>query len=150
MDVYKIMDYPDIECPRLGVLRYSLANEWYEGQLEIQQSVVRIHFSMDENGSVSPAIERFTNLVGKLERYVLLAKEYAVENLLELRNESWFDENKEPLTSEQFKQRMVVVAITIAADGGVSFYFADDGLYAGHCLVEMDRDFNFVDADIPS
>jgi hypothetical protein len=46
----RIMDYPDIDCPRLRILHYDRTNHWYEGQLNCQQTEVRIYFATDEDG----------------------------------------------------------------------------------------------------
>ncbi len=66
------------------------------------------------------------------------------------KNETWIeDKDEEPLTPEQFKERMVLDSISIDSDGDVSFYHSDGDLFWGHCiLVTMNSENNFTSADI--
>jgi hypothetical protein len=143
------MTYPDIECPGLGTLRYEQEYDWYEGKLRIQHLEIAIQLSTDEANSVASALKRATNLVGELENYAQLAKEYAAEGLLEIKNETWIDDDdEEPLTPAQFQQRMILESISIDSDGEVSFYHNDGDLFWGHCiLVTMDSENNFIGAE---
>jgi hypothetical protein len=143
------MKYPDIECPGLGTLRYEQEYDWYEGKLRIQHLEIAIQLSTDKANSVASALKRATNLVGELENYAQLAKEYAAEGLLEIKNETWIDDDdEEPLTPAQFQQRMILESISIDSDGEVSFYHNDGDLFWGHCiLVTMDSENNFIGAE---
>jgi hypothetical protein len=100
------MNYPDLECPILGILHYNVKNDWYQGQLKLQQSEVIIYLSMDEEGKLESAQNRFVDVISELKHHLQRAKEYAVESLLALKNE--IDENLPPLTPQQFKDRIVL------------------------------------------
>jgi hypothetical protein len=142
------MKYLNIECPGVGTLRYEQESDWYEGKLKIQQLEIAIRLSTDEANSVASALKRATNLVGDLEHHAQLAKEYAAEGLLKIKNETWIDD-EEPLTPAQFQQRMILESIWIDSDGEVSFYHNDGDLFWGHCiLVTMDSENNFIGAEI--
>jgi hypothetical protein len=144
------MNYPDIEHPELGTLRYEEEYDWYKGQIKVRQSDVSIQLSTDEEGEVASSLKRATNFVGELGNHAELAKEYAAQKLLELKNETWIDDDEQPLTTEQFQQRMVLESISIDSEGEISFYHNDGDLFWGHCiLVTMDSANNFIDADIP-
>jgi hypothetical protein len=60
------MNYPDIELPRIGTLRYDKEYEWYEGQIKIQQLEIPVRLSTDEEGKVAFVCERVTNLSGTI------------------------------------------------------------------------------------
>ena len=143
------MKYPNIEHPELGTLRYESTHDWYEGRIGLQESNIAIQLLMDEAGKVAPAIERASNFVGELGKYAKLAKEYAAQGLLEIKNEAWVDdEDEEPLTSVQFEQRMSLESLSIDPNGKVSFYHNDGDLFWGHCiLVTMDSENNFIEAE---
>jgi hypothetical protein len=139
------MNYPDIKLPRIGTLRYDQEYDWYEGQIKIQQLEIPVRLSTDEEGKVAFVCERVAKLVLELESHLQAAKEYAVKGLLEIKNESWLEDDEEPSTSEQFKHRMVIESIDINSDGEVSFYHNDGDLFWGHCiLVTMNSDNNFI------
>ncbi len=144
------MNYPDLEHPKLGTLRYEEEYDWYKGQIKVRRSAISIQLSTDEDGEVASSLARATDFVGELENYSDLAKEYAAQKLLELKNETWIDDDERPLTTEQFQQRMVLESISIDSNGEISFYHNDGDLFLGHCiLVNMDSANNFIDADIP-
>ena len=144
------MNYPDIECPVIGILRYEEKYDWYEGQLKVQQSEISIQLLTDDDEAVASALKRATDFVKESEKHAQSAREYAVESLLTLKNETWMeDKDEEPLTPEQFKERMVLDSISIDSDGDVSFYHSDGDLFWGHCiLVTMNSENNFTSADI--
>ncbi|WP_310488252.1 DUF2262 domain-containing protein [Chamaesiphon sp. VAR_69_metabat_338] len=143
------MKHPDLEHPELGILQYQQEYDWYEGKIEVQQSEILIRLSTDERGNVAAALERANNLVEELERYAQLAKEYAAVMLLQIKNETWIDDDEQPLTPEQFQQRTSLESISIDAAGEISFYHNDDDLFWGHCiLVTMDSENNFIGAEI--
>ncbi|PSB39881.1 DUF2262 domain-containing protein [Chamaesiphon polymorphus] len=143
------MNDRDLECPGIGTLRYEKEYDWYKGKLKIQQSDISIQLSTDAENSVASALKRASNFVGEVENYARLAKEYAAECLLQIKNENWIDdEDEEPLTPEQFQQRMTLESISIDADGEVSFYHNDGDLFWGHCiLVTMNSENLFIGAE---
>ena len=95
-------------------------------------------------------VKRATDFVKELEKHAQSARDYAVESLLTLKNETWIEaKDEEPLTPEQFKEWMVLDSISIDSDGDVSFYHSDGDLFWGHCiLVTMNSQNNFNSADI--
>jgi hypothetical protein len=143
------MNYPDIEYPGLGMLRYNPANEWYQGQLVVEQSAVTIYFSMDDEERLESSLERFAGLKHDLAQHVQRAQEYAVDSLLAVKNEMWIESSQARTTPEQVKDKMVLSFITIYSDGDVSFYWSDDDLLTRHFLATMDRKNNFISVEFP-
>lgn len=78
-------------------------------------------------------------------------KEYAVTQLLELKNDGWLGEGEEPLSPEQIMGLMNLESLSVCPDGTVFFFFYPDGdMSLGHCiLIAMDGADQFTDADIP-
>jgi hypothetical protein len=144
------MNYPDIECPILGILHYQEEYDWYEGSFKFQQLDISIQLLTDEEGTVASALERATNFVEELESHAQSAKDYAAASLLTIKNETWIeDEDEEPLTIDRFKQQMTLESISIDSDGEVYFYHNDGDVFWGHCiLVTMDNENNFIVAEI--
>lgn len=142
------MNSPDIVLPNLGLLRYSNQYNWYEGQINFQQSQISISLNMGDEGVTEALFNKANDLVIRLENYAENAKNYAVEKLLELKNEVWLDENEELLTPEQFKTRIMLKSIAIWSDG-VELYHDDGDLFLGHSiLVRMDSNDRFIDAHL--
>jgi hypothetical protein len=108
------------------------------------------HLRIDERGEIATAVNRARQVLGEFERHASGAREYAVQELLDLKNESWLDEDEEPVTPDQFKSRMELEGLVFSPDGEVNFYHRDGDLFCGHCIqISMDGADHFVDAAIP-
>ena len=72
----------------------------------------------------------------------------AASRLLDLYNRSWRD--GEALDLDNFMRRLSVSSISIAPlELGATLYYADGGLFAGHCIeVFLDTDFSFSNVQL--
>jgi hypothetical protein len=70
---------------------------------------------MRENGDVKcPPRRRAREVLAEITEYGRRAQEYAVHELLPLKNDVWLDDDEEMLlTPEQFKERMTLEAAEI-------------------------------------
>jgi len=57
--------------------------------------------------------------------------DYAVEKLLERKNEIWLDEDESEVTHVEFKSRMVLQSITVSPDEEFNFWHDDGDLFWG-------------------
>jgi hypothetical protein len=143
------MNSADIVHPRLGLLRYNNKYDCYEGQITLQQVSISFSFVKDDESEIELILDSINRFVDHLGIYTENAKNYAVEKLLELKNETWLDEDEEPLTPEQFKIRMILESIDISSKGDVAFFYNDGDLFFGHCiLIKMDSNNRFIDSEI--
>jgi hypothetical protein len=136
--------------PFLGRLRHDKTVNWYEGVFTVGDSPVAISLEVDEQGDVAPALNRAREVLEDIERHARGARDYAVEQLLDLKNESWLDEDEEPVTPEQFRARMELKGLVFSPAGEVTFSHRDGDLFYGHSIrISMDGTDRFIDADIP-
>lgn len=76
-------------------------------------------------------------------------KDFAVQELFELKNDSWLDDDEEELTSDQFKECMVLETISLDKDGSFEFWYDDGDLFWGHTiLISGTLEEGFTDAEI--
>ena len=61
--------------------------------------------------------------------------EYAAEELVSLKNESWRDEDECAVTSDEFKARMSLYTISVNSSGTFEFWYHDDDLFYGHSIL---------------
>ncbi len=61
-------------------------------------------------------------------------RDYAVQELLDLKNDSWLDEEEPPVSPEQFRRRMTLEAVSVAPDGEFTFTYGDGDLFGGHAI----------------
>ncbi len=144
-----MINFPDLNHPILGLLKYNDTCDWYEGKLFFQDRSIEFSVSTDDETNVESILEQIDGFVDRLEYYSETAKDYAVEQLLELKNDTWLDEDEKTLTPMQFKVRMLIKSIGISPDSSTCFYYDDGELFFGHEIsVTMDSSNRFIDAGI--
>jgi hypothetical protein len=143
------VNFLNIQHEILGYLRYDNKFCCYEGQVIFHEKELSISLSIDDHSKVESMLTRASSLVTQLKYYTQSAKEYAVEQFLKLKNETWLDENETCLTSEEFQNRMTLAGLVFSPDGEVDFYYNDGNLFFGHCiLITMNKDNCFIAASI--
>jgi uncharacterized protein (TIGR03067 family) len=134
----------------LGRLAWDDNLNWYSGKIAKGDISVEVSLTRDQHGSVDRTQARARHVVQNLPTYIELARRYAVENLLDLKNDNWLDEEEEPLTAAAFRQRMTLESMVFSSNGGITFYHDDGNLFWGHCIqICVDAQDQCVGADIP-
>ena len=76
-------------------------------------------------------------------------KEKICEELLEVKNESWLDEDERPLTTKEFISKIYVESITINNTDEFQMCFNDGDIFWGHAItVESDLKRNIENIGI--
>jgi len=106
--------------------------------------------AIETGEGLSPqAVAQARRLVSAPADVTARAKADAAESLIDLKNGDWAGDEPGPLTASQLAARLRLEACEIAADGGATFYFDDDGLFGGHSVVVyVSSDGEFVDAKL--
>jgi hypothetical protein len=90
-------------------------------------------------------------IASELERYTTEAKIFASKGMLELKNETWTDEDDEGnivlLTSEQFMERMTLESISVD-ESSSTFWFNDGELFFGHAIAVEHDGTNWTEVNI--
>ena len=88
----------------------------------------------------------FSNI--ELTDFIKKAKEYSAHKLLELKNDSWLEEDEKEVTEKEFKERIKFAGLHIFSESA-NFYFDDDDLFWGHTIeVTVNQKLEFTNADI--
>jgi hypothetical protein len=115
------------------------------GDIVTQYQGIEYHLDSPE------ALENAHKIVSELMRYVAEAKSYAATNMLELKNETWTDEDddgvKSLVTIEQFKGRMTLESISVSEDF-TTFWFDDGQLFFGHVIGVDHNGKNWINTQI--
>jgi hypothetical protein len=135
----------------LGTLTWNDTLDWWEGRVELVPGHgIGLSLTVEEDEADAPAVAEIAfarDLLARLREREPEARVVAAEELLEIYNEEWNDE--EPLSEEEFMSRLTLEDVNIAPDGSAELYYQDDGLFAGHTvLVTVGADGNFEDADV--
>ena len=62
-------------------------------------------------------------------------KEFAAGELLELKNNSWLDDDETEITADQFVEKIKIETIDISQDNEFEFYLDDGDIFWGHTII---------------
>ncbi len=83
-------------------------------------------------------------------RYRAMAADFAVNDLLDLKNSNWLGDGETEVTAEQFNSKMKLTSITVDPDRAVTFWHSDGDLFFGHSIqVCIDSKNRCTSTDIP-
>jgi len=140
------------EDPYFGELVLERAYDWFKGDVKWRRSTVDLMAVTDESGSPAAAFATARSLWDQPEAWTRRVEEFAVQELLPVKNENWLDEDEgeAPLTPQQFLRRMKLESIIANPDGSFEFWFDDGDLFLGHSIqVRGTLSEGPTDADIP-
>ncbi len=127
----------------LGTLRWDDNFSWYEGSLQVAGTSFKLRLCVETDGSTSPVLVRARQIVSDFERYRRLVADYAVRELLSVKNASWLQAGEAAVDAQQFKAKLGLDAICIETDGEATFWHNDGELFWGHsvqvCIDAKDR-----------
>lgn len=136
--------------PSFGAFTLDRGIDWFTGQAVWNGVPVALNLSSKESEEVEAALETARALWRSQESWSRRIADYAAQELLPLKNESWLDEGEAELTADQFKARMRLEAITVHPDGSFVFWHNDGDLFWGHSIqISGSLSEGPTDADIP-
>lgn len=142
-----------IHLPTLGEFLYHEQFEWYEGNLNINGNFCNIylHYSTPEQFEKLAAFAE-TQIGKKFYKEMLLTAE---KPMIELKNDYWLEEDEEteeeeqPITAEDFRQRVSIESIVFNENGSCSIYCNDDDIFWGHSIeIRVDEKGDYKSANL--
>lgn len=122
------------ETSQFGVLEFDRRYEWYEGQVRWLDSTITLTLSAESADELPPLLSTAEALWADQANWNRRIQDYAVAQLLPLKNEAWLEEGESPVTPEEFRQRMELQSIGIEPDGQFTFWHNDGDLFWGHSI----------------
>lgn len=141
---------PPLVDDLLGTLEWDDNLNWYRCEVRVAGVSFDLSLNPDDGTDASGALSRAKQVVEDFDRYRKMAADYAVDGLLDLKNDTWLEDGEKELSADEFKAKMVLKAITVEADGDVTFWHHDGGLFWGHSIqVCIDTKDKCTSTDIP-
>jgi hypothetical protein len=135
---------------RFGTLTLDRSVDLWEGKASWTGGAVDVQLSARSEDELTAALEVARALWNDQAGWSERIQAYAVAQLLPLKNDSWLDDDEEPLTPAQFRARMRLESITVEPDGDFIFWHNDGDLFCGHTIqVVGNLQDGPTDADIP-
>jgi hypothetical protein len=123
---------------------------WFETQTEWNGNRINLYLDAEKDSEIQDALTTARSLWQDLGSWTKKIQDYAVNELLELKNETWLAKNEEEITADQFKSRMTLDSITVSPDGDFEFLHNDGDLFYGHAIsISGNLEEGPNDADIP-
>ncbi len=140
---------PDIDHPSLGRLQYEEKLDRYTANVMVTGRPVQLRIRCDGVGEEPSAIAHAVQIAGNIDELSLAAKECAVSDLLELKNESWRAKGEPKVSEAMLFKLMKLGSIVVFSDGRAQFYYSDSDMFWGHTIiVRMGADQRFHDAHL--
>ncbi len=137
--------------PRFGTFEFDRRLEIWEANVTwdskgIQLRIPGTEISGPDQNLLQTAIALWDDQIIWSQRI----SNYAVSELLSLKNDLWLEDNEVEVSADQFKSRMSLESITIYDEGGFDFFHEDGDLFFGHWIeITGDLKNGPIRADIP-
>jgi hypothetical protein len=122
------------EDPLLGTFTLDRQVDWFTGQVVWAGETVSLNLSGSADADAREALKTAHALWQNQNEWNRQVQNFAVEELLPLKNDSWLDEGEAELTLDEFNDRMKLESITVNADGSFDFWHNDGDLFWGHSI----------------
>jgi hypothetical protein len=130
-----------------GEIRFDDTDGCYSCEIEPWGDKISVSFIVDlEDADIARVVHHGKTICRDLFGWVDKAKEFATGQLLELKNQSWLEEEEE-ITELEFKGRMLLNSIVLYDDGNFDFRFDDDDMFCGRSIQlsgNIENDFENV------
>ncbi len=138
-----------VQSPTFGALVLNRRGGQYEGNAQWCGVDVRLSLSCADLTNPSTAIAIAESVFGAQEEWDKRVKEFAAERLLELKNDSWLEDEQEELSREDFMSHMKLQEISVEESGDFGLWHDDGDLFFGHTiLVSGNLERGLTDAGI--
>jgi hypothetical protein len=136
--------------PVLGTFTLDRRVNWFTGKTKWLEQPISVNLLATEPKELQDAVKVACTLWQDQQGWSKRIVDFAVKELLPLKNDSWLDENEAELNAEQFKERMKLESITVSSDGSFDFWHHDGDLFWGHSIqISGDLTKGPTHADIP-
>jgi hypothetical protein len=123
-----------VEDDFFGVLTFDRRLGWYGGSAMWQGQAVELNLLPESRDDVALAFDAARALWASESSWSRRVRDFAVEQLLPLKNDNWLADDEVELTAEQFKSRMTLQTIEVGSDGSFVFWHDDGDLFWGHSI----------------
>lgn len=100
-----------------------------------QKKPVKLRLSAKEPAEVQAALKTAKTLWESQSEWDTKVRDFAVQRLLERKNDEWLGEDEDEILPEEFKARMKLQTITVHSDGAFEFWHDDGDLFWGHAIM---------------
>lgn len=139
-----------IETPDFGVFEFDRELDWYSAKVRWGDRDIDLYLDATDPTELEAALITARELWSDAEGWTRKVGDFAVQELLQLKNESWLDGDEDPVSASEFLESMILESITVNSEGGIEFLHDDGDLFWGHAIqVWGNVETGLEGADIP-
>ena len=131
----KLQEPVTLMDPEFGVFTLERRVNWYEANPVWCGAAVRLTVPAGSPNEIQKSLAAARKLWADQEEWHRRITAYAVQKLLELKNDNWLDEGEAEVSEEEFGRRMVVETISVNPGGSFEFWHDDGDLFLGHSIM---------------
>jgi hypothetical protein len=120
---------------RFGALSLDRRGRCYQGVAQWCGTEVPLSISCAVLNDPASAVAVAESLFNDQDARNRRARDYAADRLLELKNDSWLDEDEVEISRAEFISRMQIASISINQNGDFHLWYEDGGLFFGHLIL---------------
>jgi hypothetical protein len=125
-----------LEDPRFGELYWDRQFHWFVGETEWNGRTIEftLRSASESPDDCDEALRTAHTLWSDETGWAKRINDYAVAELLELKNDNWLGEDESPLSPEEFVGRMSLQSIACDGEDEFTFWHDDGDLFWGHSI----------------
>ncbi len=120
--------------PQFGVFAIDRITGHFQATVKWNGTEVCLAFAAVNSAPSESALAVARALWSNQAIWTKKVEDYAVSELLPLKNESWLEDGDPEVTTKKFVKRLTLEDVTIQPDGIFEFVFDDGDLFWGHAV----------------
>src|SRR5512133_2887828 len=121
--------------PYFGAVSYDERVNQYDAEIAAPQGKVKVYLALDECEDEEALFALGEQFCKDLPGWLPQVEAYAVQELLDLKNDGWLQEGEPPLSASEFVARMSLCNIGVYPDGSYESWFDDGEMFWGHSIL---------------
>ena len=118
----------------IGRLTFNEQLQWFETTYETQFYSFQLFIDIDERKSLLKTLPIAVEVINNIHKIDKLAKQFAANNLLELKNSTWLEEDETTLNEDNFVKKMALSSISFDKKMAYTLSYNDSDLFWGHTI----------------
>jgi hypothetical protein len=123
-----------VEDDQFGTFTFDRRVSWYSAQVEWVGETIDLTLNAEEPEEIKSCLKIARDLWSQQSSWKTRIDDYAVQELLALKNDTWLGDDETELSPEEFKSKMTLQSISIYPDGDFDFWHDDGDLFWGHSI----------------
>jgi hypothetical protein len=129
-----LLDNPPISNKLIGPFAFDENLQQFKADYEHYGHSIQLSIATAYREQAAELLVQTTDIISRLTEVDQQARNYAANQLLDLKNDVWLDEDEEELSADAFTTCMSIDSISFEEDGSFQIWYADGDLFWGHSI----------------